>query len=102
MVVEYRCEEEAVEENEFDLNLQRLSIKDSSIRQPNAILDSWREEDRDNQAEGPSQHMVKQHYQTFGGSVLFYGSNPAEEGVLLKGKKSTPVEETKHSANTLS
>lgn len=44
MVVEYRYEED-LEENEFDVNLQKLSIMDSSIRQPNAILDYWKNED---------------------------------------------------------
>jgi hypothetical protein len=43
MVVEYRYDED-LEENKFDLNLKKVSIKESTIRKPNAILDSWRAE----------------------------------------------------------
>ena len=44
MVVEYRYEED-IPENEQELIRKNLSIMDSSIRQPNAVLDSWRRSD---------------------------------------------------------
>ena len=77
MVVEYRYEED-VPENEQELILKKLSIKDSSIRQPNAVLDSWRRSDNQKMDErnfGP----LAQPLQKVKGSVLFRNALAVEE-----------------------
>ena len=66
MVVEYRYDED-VQENEQELILKKLSIKDSSIRQPNAVLDSWRRSDNHKMDE----HNLAQTIQKGKGSTLF-------------------------------
>lgn len=81
MVVEYRYEED-LEENEFDLTLQKLSIKDSSIRPPNAILDSWRAHQQSKEDEPPL--AVNK---ALAGSALFPDNSPAEEGKINPGKR---------------
>ena len=77
MVVEYRYEED-VPENEQELILKKLSIKDSSIRQPNAVLDSWRRSDSHKMDEHNFGSLA-QPLQRGKGSALFRNALAVEE-----------------------
>lgn len=86
MVVEFKNDEDH-EENEFDLNLKRLSIRESTYRKPNAILDSWRASGE--AEEGKIESHKKPMSNAIASSVLFQGGSPAEEGQINTGKKSS-------------